>query len=138
MYAEIAALALTSSLEMLSLNDGTYNNIVLFRYYDTSSNDIQVQVKVGGSLQASILFTLSDAKAFNKIALKYKENDFALWVNGAKVGTDTSGTTFSADTLNKLSFNRGDGSNPLFGKTKALVVYKEALTDEQLTCLTTI
>jgi len=138
LYAETAALALTSSLEMLSLNDGTYNNVVLFRYYDTSSNDIQVQVKVGGSLQASILFTLSDAKAFNKIALKYKENDFALWVNGAKVGTDTSGTTFPADTLNKLSFNRGDGSNPLFGKTKALVVYKEALTDEQLTCLTTI
>ena len=138
LYFEGSALALTSSLEILSLNDETYNNIVLFRYYDTSNNDIQVQVKVGGSIQSSILFTLSDAKAFNKIALKYKENDFALWVNGAKVGTDTSGTTFPADTLNKLSFNRGDGSNPFYGKTKALAVYKTALTDAQLTELTTI
>ena len=136
LYAEISALALTSSLEMLSLNDGTYNNVVLFRYYDTSSNDIQFQVKVGGSLQASILFTLSDAKVFNKIALKYKENDFALWVNGAKVGTDTSGTTFSAETLNKLSFNRGDGGNPFFSKTKALAVYNTALTDAELQALT--
>ena len=136
LFLEIAALSLTSTLEMLSLSDGTYNNVVLFRYYDTSSNDIQVQVKVGGSAQASMLFTLTDATDFNKIAFKYKENDFALWVNGTEVATDTSGNTFSSSTLNKLSLDRGDGNNNLFAKVKQLQVYKTALTDEQLLQLT--
>ena len=108
----------------------------MFRYYDTSSNDMQVQVRVAGVTTASILFTLTDAKDFNKIAFKYKENDFALWVNGVEVGTVTSGITFTSDTLNKLSFNRGDGGNPLFSKVKQLQVYKTALTDEQLLQLT--
>ena len=136
LFAEIAANALTSTLEMLSLSDGTYNNVVLFRYYDTSSNDIQVQVKVAGSAQASMLFTLTDATSFNKIALKYKANDFALWVNGIEVATDTSGNTFSANTLNRLSFDRGDGGNDFYGKTKQLMVFDEALSDEELSDLT--
>jgi hypothetical protein len=136
LFLEVSALALTSTLEMLSLSDGTYNNVVLFRYYDTSSNDIQVQVKVAGSTQASMLFTLTDATDFNKIAFKYKENDFALWVNGTEVATDTSGNTFTSSTLNKFSFDRGDGSNPLFSKVKQLQVYDTALTDEQLLQLT--
>ena len=29
-----------------------------------------------------------------KAAVKYKANDFALWVNGVEVNTDTSGATF--------------------------------------------
>ena len=136
LFLEVAALSLTSTLEMLSLSDGTYNNVVLFRYYDTSSNDIQVQVKVAGSVQASMLFTLTDATSFNKIAIKYKENDFALWVNGVEVNTDSSGTTFTSSTLNKLSFDRGDGSNPLFSKVRQLQVYDTALTDMQLIQLT--
>ena len=136
LFAEIAANALTSTLEMLSLSDGTYNNVVLFRYYDTSSNDIQVQVKVAGSAQASMLFTLTDATSFNKIALKYKAYDFALWVNGIEVATDTSGNTFSANTLNRLSFDRGDGGNDFYGKTKQLMVFDEALSDEELSDLT--
>jgi hypothetical protein len=136
LFLEVSALALTSTLEMLSLSDGTYNNVVLFRYYDTSSNDIQVQVKVAGSTQASMLFTLTDATDFNKIAFKYKENDFALWVNGTEVATDTSGNTFTSGTLNKFSFDRGDGSNPLFSKVKQLQVFKTALSNSELATLT--
>ena len=137
LFLEVAALSLTSILEILTLSDGSYSNVVMFRYYDTSSNDIQVQVRVAGVTTASILFTLTDAKDFNKIAFKYKENDFALWVNGVEVGTDTSGITFTSSTLNKLSFDRGDGGNALFGKVKQLQVFKTALTDTELATLTT-
>ena len=71
-----------------------------------------------------------------KIAFKWKENDFAFWVNGVERGTDTSGSVPVG--LSNLTFDQGNDNNYLFGKAKALVVYKEALTDEQLTCLTTI
>ena len=50
--------------------------------------------------------------------------------------TDTSGNTFTSGTLNKFSFDRGDGSNPLFSKVKQLQVYDTALTDTQLAALT--
>ena len=78
------------------------------------------------------------APTFKKCAIKYKENDFALWIDGVEVATDTSGNTFSANTLNELSFTRGDAAQNLFGKTKCLAVWKEALSDEELTLLTTI
>ena len=70
------------------------------------------------------------------MALKYKANDFAFWVNGVEVKATTSGITYTANTLNSLRFDRGDGVDIFFGKVKQLQVYKTALTDAQLTSLT--
>ena len=78
---------------------------------------------------------LSDETNFIKVGFKYKANDFALWVNGVEVDTDTNGITPIG--LNNLAFNDGT-SNNFFGKVKALAVYKEALTDAELQSLTTI
>ena len=71
---------------------------------------------------------------FNKIALKFKDNDFALYVNGSKVASDLSGA--SPIGLNRLDFDGVNGALPFYGKTKAVAVYKEALTDAQLQSLT--
>ena len=49
----------------------------------------------------------------------HKSNDFSLWVNGVEVATDTSGITFSENTLMKISFADGNNtSNLFFGNTK--------------------
>ena len=71
-----------------------------------------------------------------KIAFKYKQNDFAAWVNGVEIFTDTSNDTFTADTLNGLHFNEFGTNSPFYGKTKCVAVFREALTDVQLQCLT--
>jgi hypothetical protein len=136
LMAEISALDLSNYLRELSISDGTTSNRIQLRYYDTSDNKIEYRVKVGGSTQSNALITLSNAKEFNKIALKYKLNDFALWVNGLEVFTDTSGSTFSANTLSELSFDKGDGSNPFYGNTKQIQYYDSALTDSELETLT--
>ena len=68
------------------------------------------------------------------MAIKYKLNDVALWVNGTEVLTDTNATVPSA--LNTLQFDRGDGANDFEGKVKCVAVFKEALTDAQLQSLT--
>ena len=60
-----------------------------------------------------------------------------LWVNGVNKNVTTIGNVLSVGTLNNLEFNSPYGNN-LLGKHKALAVYKEALTDAQLQCLTTI
>ena len=137
LYAEIAALANDGTLRMIVLNDGTQSNRVGLQYSSTN-NLITAAYDIGGAGQASLSYTLTDAKSFNKIAFKYKQNDFSLYVNGIEVATDVSGNVLPANTLNNFEFEYGDNRFFFYGKTKALAVWKEALSDEELTELTTI
>jgi hypothetical protein len=138
LYAEIAALANDLTNKQISLNNGTTDDRIQL-YYSASSNQISVFYKSQSGATAFILnHTLSDITQFNKVAFKWKQNDFALWSSGVEVATQTSGVTSSADTLTKLDFQQFNGSADFFGKTKCVAVFKEALTDAELTCLTTI
>ncbi len=67
-----------------------------------------------------------------KIAAKYKQNNFALWVNGFEVITVSSGNT--PTNLNSLDL-KGQGFNAYI-KTKELGYYDTALTDLELEYLT--
>ena len=80
-------------------------------------------------------FIANDITDFNKIAFKYKQNNFSLYVNGVQVDTDTSGVVPSSNTLNVLNFSKGVGGN-FYGKVKSVVVFKEALTNDELEGLT--
>jgi len=138
LYAEMAALANDLTNKQISLNNGTTDDRIQL-YYSASSNQISVFYKSQSGATAFILnHTLSDITQFNKVAFKWKQNDFALWSSGVEVATQTSGVTSSADTLTKLDFQQFNGSADFFGKTKCVAVFKEALTDAELTCLTTI
>ena len=137
LFAEIADLGTTSSYRLIEMSDGSNSNRIYLAYTNVD-NRIRVVVKVANSDQFDYQYTLTDATEFNKIAFKYKENDFALWVNGAEVYTDSSGITFPSDTLNVVSFSNTFGSENFYGKTKNIQVFKEVLTDAQLITLTTI
>jgi hypothetical protein len=104
--------------------------------YFRNDNKIQGVLRVGGTDQAGILSNVQATDEYHKVAFKYKQNDFALWVNGTEVGTDTNGNVFSADTLTKLGFVLNNTINPFIGNTKMVAVFKEALSDTELACLT--
>ena len=132
LYAEIAALADDGTYRILSLSDGTTNERV-YMQYTNASNTVSVVVKDGGVTQANMVYVLSDATNFSKVAIKYKANDFALWVDGVERETDTSGNTPTG--LNTLDFNNAS-STVFYGKVKALAVFNEALEDDELELLT--
>ena len=135
LYAEIAALSDDATSRVISLSDGTSNERVLISMH-TVSNQIRVFIKSGGSFSATITTTLTDIKDFNKIAYKYKSGETKLYINGSLIGTSTN--AFSITGLDVLQFANGTpGTNQLFGNVKCVAVYKEALTDAQLTALTT-
>ena len=134
LYAEIAALAEDGIKKYISLSDGSTNNDVRL-YFDTNGY-ISALSKVGGSTQAFIQSNAYTQTDFNKVAFKYKVNDFALWINGVEVATDNSGTTNTANSLDELNFN-GNNLN-FYGKCKALAVFNEALSDDELELLTGI
>jgi len=133
LFVEMAAFSNDGTNRTIALSDGTGNNLVRL-YFSNSSNRIVSQVKVGGSTQVTFDITGITVIDFNKVALKYKENDFSIWINGVERGTDTSGTT--PTSMNRLALDNGSGSENLFGKVKQLQVYKTALSDTQLAALT--
>jgi hypothetical protein len=136
LFAEINALKYPVDVNnWLTITDGTNANSVGIVF--ETNGKATARIEVGGVGQAFIT-TSVDYSNFIKVAFKYKENDFAWWVNGVEVGTDLSGITFPSNTLNSLQFAYGSGSNKWAGNVKLLAVFNEALSDSELETLTTI
>jgi len=133
LYAEIKFNE--STYNHLSINDGTANNNVVI--WSHSGNVVRTNVTSGGSYTLNFTTSVNSTDSFNKIAIKYKQNDFKVYINGVSVHTDTSGNTPTG--LNQISFDNGSGGTTIFeGNVKALAYFPEALTDSELQELTTI
>jgi len=138
LMAEISALANVGSFESLSLSSGS-NTSRVFLFYRDALNLMEFRVVVGNVIQMQLQYTIGDVKTFNKFAIKYKENDFSIWINGIEVHTDPNGVTFSSFPLTNLSFDDGQVSSPIGqfqGNTKQIQYYDSALTDSELETLT--
>ena len=133
LFANIAANANDLSNRILSLSNGAYSNSTRISY-NTTSNSIEYRVVSSSSIQAQLIYALPDIKTNNKISVKYKSNDFALWINGFKVATDLSGLTSIG--LDRLNFDDGGGAADFYGKTKEIAYYNTILTDAELETLT--
>jgi len=133
LYLEVSRFANDILNTAISINqNGDFTNSVSIKFRSTE-NLIFGLIYSSGNISTLMQYTLPDDTQFNKIAISYAENNFALWVNGIKVLTDTSGN--APIGLNNLSFNLG--TELFYGKTKNLQVFNHALTDEELQTLTT-
>ena len=133
LFADIAANANDSSERFFSLSNGSSINRISMWYY-SATNGLAVAIYSGNVVQFFTTTVLPKDTLYNKISVKYKQNDFALWINGFELATDTSGITPIG--LSELSFDRGDGALDFYGKTKEIGYYDTALTDEELEYLT--
>jgi len=133
LYFEIASLKTVGNFESIALSDGSNDNRHRF-YLSDDSSEVVYQAQVSTSNQCFLKVTTSDITAFNKIALKYKQDDFALWINGTEVATDSSG---NVPSLSELNFSSGNTFNNFEGKVREVRTYRTALTDSELTALTT-
>jgi len=131
LYAEIAANNL-STFKNISISNGTSSNRINLFIYISS---VTVSFDVGGNNQSYLSYSLPNVSDFNKIAFSYKLNEFKLFVNGVQRAIDTSGTVPTINTFNVLSFNDSFANN-FYGKCKALAVFNEALSDDELELLT--
>ncbi len=134
LYFDIKALADDRSLRFISIYDNSNTtNRIEFRY-----NNVGETIRVVYVSSSSIIYdhieTLTVTNQ-NKIALKWSNNNFSLYVNGVKVNEQLSGSTFVGN-LNTLDFDQFTNSFPFYGKVKDLRVYDTALTDAELQSLT--
>ena len=132
LYAEFSALANDSTTRVITIND-TSNQLTERVQLFILGTSMYGRVTDGGVTQGEVSGTptLTDN---NKIAFKYKANDFALWINGVEVDTSSSGSTPSG--LDTIRFDAGTGGSPFYGNFKDIKVYNTALTDTELQNLT--
>ena len=136
-FAEIASLVnLNETPTTISISDGTATNFTEFRY-DVTLNNLQYYLVVGGVFYLNGLISLTDITDYLKVAIKWKVNDFAIWVNGTEVATAT-GSVWSANTLDRINFSEPNGTNKFIGNTKQIQYFDTALTDQELAALTKI
>ena len=136
LYAEIAALRqVNDNVQFLAINSSSYTQNSIYIQLRSATNQIAVWAYSNGSNEVAEIITLTDVTAFNKIAIRWKVNDFNVFINGTSVFTDTSYNAPTSSSLNTLEFARG-GSLNIYCKCKALAVFNEALSDDELNNLT--
>tara|TARA_B110000495_G_scaffold298_1_gene206 strand:+ start:1631 stop:2974 length:1344 start_codon:yes stop_codon:yes gene_type:complete len=131
LFAEIAALSKDDTNRSICLSNGSSTDRILFRY--EGSDTLRGFVISSGVIQVNFTFTHNNINNL-KFAIKWKVNDFALWINGTEVLTDSSG--ISPTGLDRLALDNGFALEDFFGKVKQLQVYTTALSDTQLAALT--
>ena len=136
LYAEIARSEEENLYRLLGIDDGTSNNYVKMGF-ENSRGAFWIRAVINGvtSISSDNALT-SNPNEFYKIAIRYQSGNSAIYINGTSVLTTT--TTFSSGNFTALDFNHWNNSLNFFGKTKAVAVWKEALSDQELTELTTI
>jgi len=137
-YAEISTNT-DDTDKAISLNNGVSGSLNnrLWMGYSTSNKRIYALGYVNNSLQFALSKLMTDESLFVKIACRYKRNDIAFFVNGEKVGTDTTALNFTE--LSSLDFNIGtavSGASPLYGNVKQVLVFNSYLSDSEIITLT--
>lgn len=131
LFAEIELTQLDQSCIAIRLDNGSDSGIHF--YFDV--NQINAFVEVSGATQASIS-TGAPSLGTHKLAIAYKANDVAFYVDGVLIGTDTSA---SIPTCSVFRINGISGGILISAfKVKATSLWKTRLTNTQLAQLTTI
>jgi hypothetical protein len=135
LYLESSWLSNELGTSTIAISDGTASNRIILGYIGVR-DDLYCTSIGGGSSPSLMSYDVGDITTNHKIAIKYKANDFAFWVDGVERGTQSSGTTPVG--LNELSFSSGADGSKIFGNMKQILYFPTALTDAELAALTTI
>ena len=136
-FVEMAALANDSTNRYISINNSTSTKRIILKF-GTSSNNISA-LGLGTANSFNMSYSGATITNMNRIALKYKANDCALWVNGVEVATDTTFTAYAASTLSHIAFsNFSGGGQWLEANVQNLMFFPSALSNSELAELTTL
>ena len=135
-YVEFNVGVQTSYSRFLTVSDGSKSNRIML---SVSGGTKRIDTFIsGGGATTGIGCEVADLTQNQKVALKWKQNEFKLFINGALESTSTNIQPLPIN-MDSITYSQGDGSrDALFGKTKDIRVFNEALTDAELIELTTI
>ena len=136
LYIDMTGLADDGTARTFSINNTVSNRV--FIQLRSTTGQVNSGVVVSGSLQGSSLSHNISQTSNIKAAFRYKSSDYKFYVNGSQVASQSSGNTFSAGTLNDISFDSGDGAEDFYGKIRDIRVYNtKEMTDSEVDILLT-
>jgi hypothetical protein len=123
-YAEVDIVNFANDGRIVAISDGTLDN--RFGLITKSGNIIRAEVIAAGSGQV-LINTAALTSGVYKIALAYKQDDFAFYVNGAQIGTDTSGTVPACSQIFLGKRETTTLADFLNNRIRAAAIYKTRL-----------
>jgi hypothetical protein len=135
-YAEFSVDFNNRNADILSLNTGVSDNGFFMSVRDNSV--VQLIVRPAGDNALIFQRTGAFSIGVNKLAMAYKNGDFAICLNGTAVQTNTSNITMPSVSINKVSL----GESALYVlnqqlRIRAADLYTTRLTNAELAALTT-
>jgi hypothetical protein len=122
--------------KIITLSDGTDENrvgvLLDYRY-----NRVGFTIAIDDVLNVYYYTVGESIVDYNKYALSYNDNRLKGYLNGVEVVSEIISLP-SSFNLTRLGFDNGRRIYPFYGNIKDLRIYKTALTDQELTDLTTI
>lgn len=119
-----------------SLSNGT-NSELIYMAFTSTSNRLLMSIVNSNGVNLNVNIDGVNFSIFNKIAIKWKQNELKVFINSVNIYTNLSFNTFSVNSLSVIKFSRADNARFLEGNVKNVLVFPTALTDEQCISLTT-
>ena len=126
----------SSDIFAISLSNGGSQNRILIQYQPHNLSYIGAVIRINSVTLYDGNFNNSNSRI--KIAIGYKLNDLAVYINGVQVGTNALSSDFSINNLTKFSTDSGAGNNIFVSRTNQALVFKTRLTNAELATLTTL
>jgi hypothetical protein len=125
---------------LVSLSDGTANNLISIFHFGSGSLGVSRQVlffiRLSNATQVLIYSSALNSGTY-KLALAYKNNDVVAYINGLQIGTDTTATipaTSAITLVDPVTTNAATKKVNI----KSIAHWKNRLTNAELATLTTI
>ena len=134
-YAEIDYTPHSINYESIASLQGTSTQQYI-EFYFNSNNRLGVGIYNGGAIQLSFTSAVQ-TKGIKKIAIAYKANDFAIYLNGVQLHTDNSGSVPPTSSLG-LGMNYALNNYQLSQPIKQFQLYNTRLSNSELATLTTL
>ena len=136
LYFQAKGLVDDSTYSLISLSDIGGANRISIGYANTATN-LYFEYRVNSSYLINFNIGYIVKTDNNRIAVKYKLGEQAVFLNGVKIYSNTLSSAFTT-ALDRFSFDYNGGGFPYYGKVKALEIYTTSLTDAECIALTTL
>ena len=120
---------------IITIDSGTSANFI--QIFKSSTGDIRVRIRSGSGALPFIIISPLISLGRHKIALNYTNGDYALFIDGIKVGVSTNSTNYPLLPITSFilsATNYGEFNDSY----NSVAVWKTRLTDSELATLTTI
>jgi len=135
-YAEVDVRNFTNGNRIVCLSNGTSSNRIILQ--KGANSTLQAIVTNATSAVVDISTASGRTAGIYKIAIGYKQNDFAVYVNGSQTGTDNTGGVPACNQIFIGKTETTATNNQFNDRIRAAALYTTRLTNAELAALTTL